>query len=220
MTGSAPDDEVTNAPSVTPGVPAEAPNGPWTAAELETLAVVAETFVPGDGVRRARLAADGLSAVADPSQIAQLRLVLRLMESRVANLALAGRASGFSSLDPAARERYLLGWAQSSVPQRRTVYQGLRKLLTFLAYADPGADVPNPRLARIGYDPDSPPVTTELTPVRATPIPAAATPETAGVLDADVVVVGSGGRGRPRRSGSLGHRARGRAPGGRSVDAS
>ena len=52
------------------------------------------------------------SAAADPEQISQLRLVLRLMESRAANLALTGKAARFRDLSPVARERYLLGWAR------------------------------------------------------------------------------------------------------------
>ena len=54
-------------------------------------AALAETFVRGDGERRAALAADALEQVADPSQLRQLRLVLRLMDSAAANLLLAGR---------------------------------------------------------------------------------------------------------------------------------
>ena len=67
------------------------PMRPWTEAELATLAELAETFVRGGAVRRAGLAADALTAAADPEQIAQLRLVLRIFESRAANLALTGR---------------------------------------------------------------------------------------------------------------------------------
>ena len=52
---------------------------PWSEQELATLAAVAETFVRGDAVRRARLTAEALERAADPAQVAQLRLVLRLM---------------------------------------------------------------------------------------------------------------------------------------------
>ncbi len=180
---------------VTDPTSADASRGPWSAAELETLTAVAETFVRGDGARRARLAADALAEVGDPSQVTQLRLVLRAMESRIANAALVGHATAFSAMSPDARERYLLAWGLSGIPQRRTVFQGLRKLLTFLAYADPGVDTPNPRLARIGYEPDDPPVTLDPTPIRPTPIPDGATTDAPVVLDADVVIVGSGAGG-------------------------
>ena len=148
------------------------PMRPWTEAELATLAELAETFVRGGAVRRAGLAADALSAAADPEQIGQLRLVLRLMESRAANLALTGKAARFRDLSPVARERYLLGWGASSLALKRSAFTAFRKLLTFLAYADPGTSgAGNPLLAAIGYRPDDPPVTSQLTGVRATELP-------------------------------------------------
>ena len=76
-----------------------------------------------------------------------MRLVLRAFDSRLANLLLTGHAVRFRALDLQARESYLLGWAGSRVPQRRTAYQGIKRLLTFIAYADPGSGGGNPRLA-------------------------------------------------------------------------
>jgi len=166
----------------------------WSGAELATLEALAETFVAGDGARRARLAADALTGVADPAQLSQLRLVLRLMESRAANLVLNGRAAPFRSMTPEARERYLLTWAESRLALRRSAFGAFRKLLTFLAYVDPGVDGPNPRLVELGYAPDDPPVTAERTLVRPTTLP----PDPSGgpvVLDADAVVIGSGAGG-------------------------
>src|SRR4029078_12940211 len=132
------------------------PMRPWTEADLATLAELAETFVRGGAVRRAGLAADALSAAAATEQIGpvrlrlrrqgaaeieeigQLRRVLRLMESRAANLALTGKAARFRDLSPAARERYLLGWGGSSLALKRSAFTAYRTLLTFLAYAAPG----------------------------------------------------------------------------------
>ena len=140
---------------------------PFTDSELATLAELAETFVRGGAVRRAGLAAEALQRAADPSQVRQLRLVLRVLESRLANLLLIGRPAAFRDLSPVARERYLLRWANSPIPLRRSAFQAFRKLLTFLAYADPGpAGSPNPLHAAIGYEPDRPPVTPEPTTVR------------------------------------------------------
>jgi choline dehydrogenase-like flavoprotein len=173
-------------------------SSPWTERELTTLSALATTFVPGDdGERRARLVADALERAADPSQVGQLRLVLRAMESRVANATLGGGATPFTAMDRADRERYLLGWGDSRIGQRRTTFGSLRKLLTFLAYADPGADgSPNPRHAAIGYQPEWPPVTDTPTTIVPTALPfttgAAAEPMT---LDSDVVIVGSGAGG-------------------------
>jgi len=179
-----------------PGGPSGTNHPRWTAAELATLAELAETFVRGGAVRRADLFEQALEGAADPAQVRQLRLVLRLVESRLVNLVLAGTPRPFRDLSPPARERYLVGWADSRLALRRTAFHGLRKLLTFLAYADPGDGVPNPLLAAIGYRPDDPPPTSSPTPI----VPLAVEPDgqarSAGLeLDADVVVVGSGAGG-------------------------
>jgi choline dehydrogenase-like flavoprotein len=169
---------------------------PWTDRELATLAELAETFVRGDSLRRSRLAADALDRAADPEQVAQLRLVLRLMESRFANLLLARRATSFRHMSPEAREQYVLDWGRSRFALRRSAFHGLRKLMTFLAYADPGVPGPNPRLAAIGYRKDEPPVATDLTPIQ--PVRPAFETGSADqpiVLEADVVIVGSGAGG-------------------------
>lgn len=164
--------------------------------DLAVLTALAETFVVGDGEGRARLAAEALEAATDPSQLRQLHLVLRAMDSRLANLVLTGRPTAFTAMTPETRQRYLLGWAHSRVPQRRSAFGAFRKLLTFLAYADAGAAVSDRRLAAIGYQPDDPPVTADLTAVRpfdvAARVPAS---DDTITLDADAVVVGSGAGG-------------------------
>jgi choline dehydrogenase-like flavoprotein len=91
-----------------------------------------------------------------------------------------------------ARERYLLSWGLSRVPLRRSAFAGLRKLLTFIAYADPGSNSGNPLLTRIGYHPTYEPVTADPTPIVPFPLPDGAEEV---VLEADVVVVGSGAGG-------------------------
>ncbi len=165
----------------------------WSPGALATLSEVAETFVRGGAQRRAALAAEALTRAADPSQVRQLRLVLRLLESRLANLLLAGRGLAFRDLSPAEREHLLLRWAGSRLPLRRSAFQAFRKLLTFLAYADPGAvGSPNPLLAAIGYVRDRPPVTADRTTVRPLRLADGTDPVT---LDADVVIVGSGAGG-------------------------
>src|SRR5262245_47053850 len=172
-----------------------APPPGWSERELATLAEIAETFVRGGARRRARLCAEALDAAVDPSQVRQLRLVLRLFESRLANLVLARRPTAFRDLSPAARERYLLGWATSRLADRRGAYQAFKRLLTFLAYADPGeGGARNPLLDDIGYTERPEPVTDDPTPIR----PLELEPDArSGVvtLTADVVVVGSGAGG-------------------------
>ena len=74
--------------------------------ERVVLGVLADTFVPGDGERRSRLAAEALEQVVDPSQLRQLQLVLQAMDSRAANLLLTGRPQAFTSVEgDAARKR-------------------------------------------------------------------------------------------------------------------
>ncbi|HLY12905.1 MAG TPA: GMC family oxidoreductase [Candidatus Limnocylindrales bacterium] len=164
--------------------------GTWSAEELATLAAVAETFVRGAATRRASLASAVLDLAADPEQVRQLRLVLRLFEQPLVNLGLGAGPARFRDLDQAARERYLLAWSTSRFAQRRSAYQALRKLLCFLAYADPGEPgITNPKWARIGYRPDVAPLTSQPTPIE----PLSPPPGSDDVsLEADVVVVGSG----------------------------
>ncbi len=177
--------------------PTAPPPTGWSNADLATLAELAETFVRGGSVRRSTLAAEALARAADPAQVRQLRLVLRLLESRLANLLLTGRAVAFRDRSPADRERVLLGWAHSRLALRRSAFQAFRKLLTFLAYADPGPPgSPNPLHAAIGYVPDRPPVTTDLAAIRPLPIHDAGSATDAPLeLEADVVIVGSGAGG-------------------------
>jgi choline dehydrogenase-like flavoprotein len=168
----------------------------WNERELATLAELAETFVRGDALRRARLTTEALERAADPSQIRQFKLVLRLIESPFVNALLTRNARSFRMMSPEARERYLLSWAHSPMPLRRSAFHGLRKLLTFLAYADPGTDAGNPRLDAIGYRRDEPEVAAEPASIRPLRPPfEEGSADEPMVLDADAVVVGSGAGG-------------------------
>ncbi len=169
--------------------------GRFTSGEVRTLAALAETFVPGvDGARIADLAAQALVRAADPEQVTQLRLVLRVLEQPVVNLLTAGRASGLTAMTIPDRERLLLRWAHSPLALKRSGFQALRKLLSFLAYAARDADGRNALLDRIGYATDDPPVASEPTSVRPTTIDREPGSDPI-LLDADVIVVGSGAGG-------------------------
>ncbi len=147
-------------------------------------------------IRRTRLTTEALERAADPSQLRQLRLVLRLIESPLVNLLLTRRARSFRTMSPATRERYLLSWANSRVPLRRSAFQGFRKLLTFLAYADPGVERPNPRLTAMGYVQDARPVAAQATRIRATRPPfESGSADEPMEMEADAVIVGSGAGG-------------------------
>ena len=89
--------------------------------------------------------AEALATAADPDQVRDLRLALRALahagrqrcSSAVAgaSFVLDGRRHAASL--PSAR------WGESRIAQRRSAFHALRKLLTFLAYADPaGPDGP------------------------------------------------------------------------------
>ncbi len=161
------------------------------------MATLAATFTPAvDGRQAADLAAEALTRAADPAQVSQLRLVLRLLESPILNLVTAGRPGGISSLPLEQRERLLLRWATSPIPLKRSAFQALRRLLSFLAYAAPaGLDGgPNPLHAAIGYATDAPPVAADVSPIRALDVDRS--PGEGPVrLEADVIIVGSGAGG-------------------------
>ena len=168
----------------------------FSTAELATIRALAGTFVPSaDAERITAIAADALVRAVDPAQLSQLRLVLRLLESRAANLATGARFAAFRDMDATARERTLLRWIGSPLVLRRSGVHAFRKLLTFIAYADPGTpEVPNPLPLALGYATDDPPLPRELAAIR--PITVDRRPTTAGgaevELEADVVIVGAG----------------------------
>jgi GMC oxidoreductase len=169
-----------------------------TPGELRTLATLASTFVPAsDGERIAGLAAEALSRAADPAQVMQLRLVLRALEIPVTNGAMAGRWGAFTQLDQAARERVLLAWSTSPIPQQRAAFGAFKRLLSFLAYADPGLpEAPNPLPGLTGYDPDRPPITADLTPIEPLDVDRGHSGGADTIeLTADVAIIGSGAGG-------------------------
>jgi choline dehydrogenase-like flavoprotein len=169
----------------------QAPAG-WAAAELATLALVFEAFAPGDGLRRAGLAAGALTEASDPDDVLQLRLALRLLDSAPANRLSGSPARRFRDLGLPEREALLLRWATSRLGRRRTAFQAFKRLASFFAYADPGPSGHNLNWERIGYRPVDEPVTPE--PPAVQPLPDDGGRGTLE-LEADVVVVGSGAGG-------------------------
>ncbi len=162
------------------------------------LEAICDTFAPGgDGlpsatdlrVPEALLALVGRNPrAAERRQVGQL---LGLWDSRLLCAIAGGGLGRFSRLSQAERERVLLSWADSRVPQRRAAFQALRKG-TLLAYYGNGAPggAPNPVWDAIGYPgplgaPENPP------PPGIEPV--AVTGDT--TIDCDVVVVGSGAGG-------------------------
>ena len=164
------------------------------------LEAICDTFAPGgDGlpsatdlrVPEALLALVGRNPrAAERRQVGQL---LGLWDSRLLCAIAGGGLGRFSRLSQDERERVLLSWADSRVPQRRAAFQALRKG-TLLAYYGNGAPggAPNPVWDAIGYPgplgaPENPP--------RPGIEPVVVTGDT--TIDCDVVVVGSGAGGGP-----------------------
>lgn len=156
-----------------------------------TLAAIVDAFAPGGdglpaaselGVHRRFLAE--VAALDRPALARQLDLLLRLVESPLANLALVGRPVRFSALDQAGREAYLRHLAGSRLPLERTAFQDLKRLTLLLVY---GLE-DSPWRAATGFvpPPPDPPAMSRL---------AVRTPRAGEVVDADAAVIGSGAGG-------------------------
>ena len=156
--------------------------------ERAALAAVCATFVPeaSDLGVADRLVAE-LAAIGRPKLVADLRLFLHLIESRLANLALVGRPVRFTRLEASDRERYLLRWADSKIPVLRSGFQAAKRLSLYLAYSASDADSLR---AATGYTRPDP------LPLPERPITIASRAVSDGeVLECDVCVVGSGAGG-------------------------
>jgi len=179
------------------------PGGVLTPRERAALAAVCDAFHPalaaeaGDddalfsmsasrlGVPEAAERAIGLLPAVQQSE---LRLLLRLLDSRAAGLALARAARGITAMPPASRAMLLARLATSRVPRLRSGFQALKRLSGFLYYSLADESGGNRVWPRIGYAPSTlPPPHGER--LRVTTVAR----DTA--FDADVCIVGSGGGG-------------------------
>ena len=155
---------------------------------LAALRAVAATLVGGSDGAAATLAARVAGHVATlprAADRAELDLLLRLFESGIVNLFIAGIPRRFSAMTPPQQERYLRAWATSRLAPRRKAFQALKRIVTVTHYTTPGA------ARAIGYPgplgPPPPPAVPK--PIR----PLAIAGDT--TLSCDVVVVGSGAGG-------------------------
>jgi hypothetical protein len=155
------------------------------------LAAIVDAFVPAhDGLPSAselgihrRLLAE-VDALNRPSLRTQLDLLLRVADSALGNLLLSGRPKAVSAMDQAAREAWLRSLGDSPIALKRTAFQDLKRLTLLLAY---GVE-DSPWRAATGFvapTPDAP----SQSAVRVR------TPRAGEVVDADVVVIGSGAGG-------------------------
>jgi choline dehydrogenase-like flavoprotein len=119
----------------------------------------------------------------------QLRLLLAVLDSALANLLTAGRPWSFTRMSRASRERLLLSWARSPLQLRRAGFQALKRLILVAHYGWPSGDGPHPAWRQVGY-PGPLPLPESLP----APLPTVVIDRDA-TLDCDVVVVGAGAGG-------------------------
>ncbi|HMC55717.1 MAG TPA: GMC family oxidoreductase [Gemmatimonadaceae bacterium] len=117
----------------------------------------------------------------------ELRLFLRLLESRLFMFATTGRRSGLAAMSRAERQDALFALATSWVPQARSGFQALKRLAAFLFYSLTDATGTNPTWPALSYAP--PPPAAARAPLTLTTIVHDTT------LDADVCVIGAGAGG-------------------------
>jgi long-chain-alcohol oxidase len=159
---------------------------------------ICDAFCPsGNGAPTARelgVADALLSAIAlNPreSERKQLATLLSLWDTRALGAVGGAGLKRFSTLSPQEQQRVLLAWGDSRAPQRRAVFQALRKGALMFYYMLPGpSGGRNPAWDAIGYDgplgklDGAPPKALTMTPV-----------ERDERLECDVVIVGSGAGG-------------------------
>jgi len=162
------------------------------------LEAICDTFAPGgDGIPSATEIGvpDALLGTVDlnprRSERRQFASLMRLWDTPALTALGGGGLRRFSELRPEERERVLLSWADSRSPQRRAVFQGLRKGILLSYYGQAAADGgPSPVMESIGYP--GPLGSPEYPQPRAiSPLQISADTE----LECDVCIVGSGAGG-------------------------
>lgn len=162
------------------------------------LALICDTFAPGDGDRIP--AASDLGAVAvvealaahNPraAEVEQLARLLSLWDSRAVGLALGRGPRRFSRMDQEQREAALIAMSDSRLAPKRALFQALKGAATLAYYMTPGPEGRSPLWDAMGYP-------GPLGPLADAPAPTLrpVTPTGPLELDCDVVVVGSGAGG-------------------------
>ena len=130
-----------------------------------------------------------VGSIRDPQDRARVRVLLTVLGSSMANLALAGRFGAFSGLDREAREAVLRSWAHSRLPLRRAGFQALKRLAHVAYLAWPTHEGTHPAWSAIGYPGALPQPADGVAPLATLEV------ERDRTLDCDVVVVGSGAGG-------------------------
>lgn len=169
-----------------------------TEKQRANLALICDTFAPGDGDRIPSASALGAVEVVEglaahnprAAEFEQLARLLSAWDSRTLGLLLGFGPRRFSRLAQDRREAALIGLSDSRVPQKRALFQALKGAATLAYYMTPGPTGRSPLWDAIGYP-------GPLGPLATAPAPALQplTPFAPLELDCDVVVVGSGAGG-------------------------
>jgi choline dehydrogenase-like flavoprotein len=174
-----------------------------TKRETDALDALADTFVPSlafekdeDPVLFSMSAADlgvgthvaeALDRI-DPAKRKAFRFFLALLENPLFIAGLSSRATPFSRLPLATREKVMQRLARSVVPQLRSAYQGARSLVMLHTYAANGSPESAALLSAIGYEP-------EINGKSTAPHIPLTTIGADSTIECDVCVVGSGAAG-------------------------
>jgi choline dehydrogenase-like flavoprotein len=165
--------------------------------QRQALEEICDTFCPSEerlpSPRELGVVGAVLAAVdaARPAEQKQLAALLSIWDTPAMGALGGGGLHRFSAMTREQREHVLRSWGDSRLPQRRAVYQVLRKAALLFYYIVPGRHGGrNPAWEAIGYDgplgqlPQAPPKALEVTAI-----------ERDTTLDCDVVIVGSGAGG-------------------------
>ncbi len=186
-----------------PGIKSAVANTELTAREQHTLALLYETLIarhepgPGDDPRVMQTSAGDVSLMLhalvvinkmEPDERSAVRLLLKLLDTPLVNLALGRIPRRFSAMSPRERETYLQRLIKSPVSAIALGLGGLKRLGTLMFYSLPSPEGPNPIWPVIGYQaPSASPQTDRV--LTLTPITGSTT------LEADVCIIGSGAGG-------------------------
>jgi len=186
-----------------PGIKSAVANTELTAREQHTLALLYETLIarhepgPGDDPRVMQTSAGDVSLMLhalvvinkmEPDERSAVRLLLKLLDTPLVNLALGRIPRRFSAMSPRERETYLQRLIKSPVSAIALGLGGLKRLGTLMFYSLPSPEGPNPIWPVIGYQAPSASAQTDRV-LTLTPITGSTT------LEADVCIIGSGAGG-------------------------